>query len=156
MKRFRRPALGGAPGQLDKALLIGLGLLLVVLVRWLAPEPAERPRTAGTATALPVPSSGSPALSASPGAGLIASPTPAITPTRTADPPYWRVSSGGAGVNMRAAPSTSAQIVLQLDDGQVVTNLDETRSADGLTWRHVAYGDIEGWIAAELLQPQHD
>ena len=38
----------------------------------------------------------------------------------------------------------------------LITNLDQEATADGLTWRRVAYGTIEGWVAAELLVPQWD
>jgi len=71
------------------------------------------------------------------------------------DPPYWRVV-GNDGANLRGAPSRTASIVRELPKGEVVTNLDQKATADGLTWRRVAYGTIEGWVAAELLMPQMD
>ncbi len=74
----------------------------------------------------------------------------------TADPPYWRVTSGGSKVNLRDGPSRSASVVLELPDGEVITNLDEQLVADGLAWQRVAYGPIEGWIAAELIVPQYE
>jgi hypothetical protein len=72
-----------------------------------------------------------------------------------ADPPYWRVV-GNDGANMRGSPSRTASIVRELPKAEVVTNLDQETTADGLTWRRVAYGTIEGWVAAELLMPQLD
>jgi hypothetical protein len=44
--------------------------------------------------------------------------------------------------------------VRELPKAEVVTNLDQEATADGLTWRRVAHGTIEGWVAAELLVPQ--
>jgi hypothetical protein len=150
MKRVRQLGMGGVPGLLDKIALVGLGLLVVLLVRWFVPEPTPRPLAVATATPMP------PTSATVPPAIPPVAPSPIATPLPLPDPPYWRIDSGGAGVNVRAAPSTSAQVVLQLQDGEVVTNLDESRSADGLTWRRIAYGDIEGWIAADLLRPQYD
>jgi hypothetical protein len=153
MKRVRQLGMGGAPGLLDKIVLVGLGLVVVLLVRWVVPEPTPRPLAVATAT--PVPPAGGTPGTVAPAVPPIA-PSPVATPLPLPDPPYWRIDSGGAGANVRAAPSTSAQVVLQLQDGEVVTNLDESRSGDGLTWRRIAYGDIEGWIAADLLRPQYD
>jgi hypothetical protein len=72
-----------------------------------------------------------------------------------ADPPYWRVV-GNDGANLRGAPSRTASIMRDLPKAEVVTNLDQEATADGLTWRRVAYGTIERWVAAELLAPQWD
>jgi hypothetical protein len=72
-----------------------------------------------------------------------------------ADPPYWRVVDND-GANLRGSPSRTASIVRELPKAEVVTNLDQEVTADGLTWRRVAYGTIEGWVAAELLMPQFD
>jgi hypothetical protein len=88
---------------------------------------------------------------ATPGEGARAA---GATPPGT-DPPYWRVV-GNDGANLRAAPSRSASIVRELPKAEVVTNLDQKTTAGGLTWRRVAYGTIEGWVAAELLIPQWD
>ena len=71
-------------------------------------------------------------------------------------PPWWRVSAGGEGANMRQSPSRTAPVVKELKDGAVVDNLDEQRTADGLSWRHVKDGDAEGWVAAELLVAQRE
>lgn len=76
-------------------------------------------------------------------------------PPPEASPPYWRVV-GSDGANLRGAPSQTASIVRELPKAEVVTNLDQEATADGRTWRRVAYGSIEGWVAAELLAPQWD
>jgi hypothetical protein len=77
----------------------------------------------------------------------------AAAPPAGPRPPYWRVV-GEDGANLREAPSPAAGIVRELPRAEVVTNLDEEATADGLTWRHVAYGTVEGWVAAALLAPQ--
>jgi len=80
---------------------------------------------------------------------------PAAAPPPGPQPPYWRVM-GEDGANLREAPSRTASIVRELPVAEVVTNLDQEATTDGLTWRRVAYGTVEGWIAATLLVPQLD
>jgi hypothetical protein len=80
---------------------------------------------------------------------------PAAAPQPGPEPPYWRVV-GQEGANLREAPSRTANIVRELLRAQVVTNLDQEATAEGLTWRRVAYGTVEGWVAAALLAPQVD
>ncbi|HZS02558.1 MAG TPA: SH3 domain-containing protein [Chloroflexota bacterium] len=158
MRRIRSSGGRGSLGQLDKLLVIGLGLVIVLLVHFAAPFGSDRPtaRAGGaSAQATAAPTLG--AATATPGAAAAAAPSPAASPTpRGPDPPWFRISAGGDGANMRQAPSTSAPIVQKLADNTVVDNLDEQRSADGLTWRHVKEGDVDGWVAAELLQPQRE
>jgi hypothetical protein len=153
--RGSRPA-----GQLDKALLIGLGLLLVLLMQ-ATPFAGQRsaagsgssaaaaatPARAGLPTAAPLE-----AVSPAPGPEDAPASTEGPRPS-LADPPTYRVEAGGAGANMRSRPSTSADIVLRLRDGAVVSNLDQRQTADGVTWQRVAEGSNEGWVAAELLVP---
>ncbi len=80
---------------------------------------------------------------------------PEATPKPAPNPPYWRVV-GEEGANLRGAPGRTARVLRELPKAEVVTNLDQVAVADGLTWRKVAYGAIEGWVAAELLAPQTD
>jgi SH3-like domain-containing protein len=58
-----------------------------------------------------------------------------------------------AGVRMRAAPGTSASVVIEgLDAGSVVNGVDDqVVSVDGHRWRHVRLGGTVGWVAAEFL-----
>ncbi|HLH25714.1 MAG TPA: SH3 domain-containing protein [Chloroflexota bacterium] len=79
----------------------------------------------------------------------------AATPQPGPEPPYWRIV-GEDGANLREAPSQTASILRELPKAEVVTNLDQEVAAEGLTWRRVAYGTVEGWIAAALLAPQRD
>jgi hypothetical protein len=80
-------------------------------------------------------------------------PRPAATPKPAPTPPYWRVV-GEDGANLRGAPGRTAHIVRELPRAEVVANLDQEATADGLPWRKVAYGAVEGWVATELLAPQ--
>jgi hypothetical protein len=80
---------------------------------------------------------------------------PAAAPQPGPEPPYWRVV-GEEGANLREAPSRTANIVRDLPKAEVVTNLDQEATVEGLTWRRVAYGPVEGWVAAALLAPQLD
>ena len=159
MRRFGQVQGARSAGQIEKLLVIGLGLLVVVLVQVL-PFAGERPaagsanvRAAATPTAaralLPTPA---PVEAVIPPAPL-EEPAAASEAPRApgADPPTYRVVAGGAGANLRSAPSTSAQVVRTVRDGAVLNNLNQQQTAEGLTWRRVAEGDAEGWIAAELL-----
>jgi NlpC/P60 family protein len=60
-----------------------------------------------------------------------------------------------AGVRLRAAPGTSAQILVNdLGEGTIVTAVDKERTdADGYVWRHVktASGTV-GFVADEFIQ----
>ena len=59
----------------------------------------------------------------------------------------------GDGANLRSGPSRSAAVVVSVRDGTVLTNLNQEQTAEGLLWRRVADGDLDGWVAAELLTP---
>ncbi|HEY7062966.1 MAG TPA: SH3 domain-containing protein [Chloroflexota bacterium] len=148
-------------GQLERLLVIGLGALLVLLVQ-LPPfaglrsaQGAANGRSAAAATPvstpLPTPAPLEAVAPARPADEAAPEPAPARSPT--ADPPTYTVVAGGAGANLRGAPSTSAPVLTRVRDGAELKNLDEQRQADGQLWRRVADGPTEGWIAAELLTP---
>ena len=66
--------------------------------------------------------------------------------------PRFRVTS--AGLRLRSAPSTSAQILIRdLGQGAIVTAVDdEVVEQDGNRWRHVrAANGTVGWAAADFL-----
>jgi len=146
-------------GALEKLLVIGLGLLVVLVVQFAPPLRGERPlASAGAGGAAATATPARPAGTATP-APAPADDTPTPQPTRAAaqpDPPWFRVVAGGTGANMRQAPSRTAPVAEQLRDGTVITNLDQKQTAEGLTWQKVALGDTEGWIDAELLAPQRE
>ncbi len=167
MRRLGQVQGARSGGQIEKLLLIGVGLVVVALVQ-LAPWAGERgASTAGSArpvvtatparTAAPTP----PPVEASapaPAAGEEPASTGGPAPTAPSGPPPadqsgFRIVAGGAGANMRGAPSTGAPIVRRLRDGAFVANLNQQQSGDGMTWRRVAEDDAEGWVAAELLAP---
>src|SRR5262249_15114422 len=139
----------------DKLLVIALGLVVVLLVHFAAPTIGDRPTASAggsgaQATTTPTGGAAGPTATA---AAVAPTAAPTATP-QLADPPYWRVSAGGGGANVRRSPSGTARVGRELKEGAVVDNLDEQRTADGLSWRHVKDGDTDGWVAAELLVPQ--
>ena len=75
------------------------------------------------------------------GCGDLSSSTVSVSGVTPADP-----------LKLRAEPSTSADVLAELDDGQILALLtDPTVEANGLEWLHVQYdGDDEplcGWVA---------
>ena len=59
------------------------------------------------------------------------------------------VSTGGAQLNVRDAPSlTNSQVVTQLGDGDQVQLTGETRQVDGVTWYETANGN---WLHGDFL-----
>ncbi len=157
MARFSQVRGSRSTGQLERLLVIGLGLLVVLFIQ-IAPftgrrapsdarevSPPASPVTASAPAAVPSDASATePAEDAS----------PAAEPARPglADPPSFQVVAGGTGANLRSSPSTTAPVVEQVRDGAIVTNLDQQQSAEGMTWQRVADGSAEGWIASDLLR----
>jgi hypothetical protein len=145
-------------GMLEKLLVIGLGLLVVLVIQFAPPFKGERPQASAGASGTAATATPRPEGTATPApAAADVAPTP--QPTSAAaqpDPPWFRVTAGGSGANMRGGPSINAPVVQQLSDGTVITNLDQKQTADGLTWQKVALGDTEGWIDAALLAPQRE
>ncbi len=97
-------------------------------------------------------------------AGLIVVTPAAMNPTPTAGAsPTPRTTIGpgatvvvantdGAGVNLRAAPSTSADIVARLPEGTELTVVGESVSADGYVWWPVKYKNQNGYVVADYLR----
>lgn len=57
-------------------------------------------------------------------------------------------------VNMRAEPTTGAEVVTVLTAGQQVTIIGGPQDADGFTWWQVSLDDgTEGWVAGDFLEP---
>src|SRR5581483_1448046 len=153
MRRIGQVRGSRSTGQVERLVVIGVGLLVVLASQTppfaglRAPASSAPARPAAVATAAP--------LEAVAPAPAAEEPSPAAEPPRTAliDPPSYRVVAGGAGANLRGAPSTSAPVLQRVRDGTVVSNLDQQQTVDGQLWRRVADGSTEGWIAAELLEP---
>jgi uncharacterized protein YraI len=62
--------------------------------------------------------------------------------------------TGGAGANVREAPSTSAAVLAVLPDGTEVQPLEGPVAGDGLYWLKIRSAtNVVGWVAADLLQP---
>jgi hypothetical protein len=58
----------------------------------------------------------------------------------------------GAGLNLRAEPSTQGRVVTNAREGTVLTVLDGPQEADGYAWWKVRTPDgLEGWGAARWL-----
>jgi uncharacterized protein YraI len=75
---------------------------------------------------------------------------PQVTPPVA---PVWVVGgTDGAGANLRILPSTSAEIVAELDEGTPVTPLEGPISAEGLLWREVRAEGSDGWIVASYIR----
>jgi hypothetical protein len=161
MRRIGQVRGSRSTGQIEKMLVIGLGGVLVLLTQTplfaalrAGTRPADsRPAAASAPTSPPQPTT-APVQAAAP-ASPPEEPPPAAEPPRASlvDPPSYRVVAGGAGANLRGAPTTSGPVLQRVRDGAILTNLDEQRTGDGQLWRRVADGSTEGWVAAELLVP---
>jgi uncharacterized protein YraI len=62
-------------------------------------------------------------------------------------------NTDGAGVNLRAAPSTSADILQTLPEGTQLAVVGESVSAEGYVWWPVEFGDLSGYVVADYLAP---
>ncbi len=63
------------------------------------------------------------------------------------------VSADGDGLNMRSMPSRSAAVLAEVADGTVVTARGAQHLADGHCWEAVTHDGLNGWMAAEYLEP---
>ncbi|MEM8630829.1 MAG: SH3 domain-containing protein [Pseudomonadota bacterium] len=81
-------------------------------------------------------------------------PVPADMADVTPDGPATWVVSVNSTLNMRAAPTTGAEVVLKLNDGAVVRNLG-CQLQGAREWCNVALkdGSTEGWVVREFLEP---
>ena len=94
----------------------------------------------------PAPSTGS--------SSAAAPPSGSSTTARQATGERVRVvNAEGGSVNMRAEPSTSADVVTQVAEGSTLDIVGANRDADGRTWRNVQTSDRKaGWIASTFLE----
>ena len=85
-----------------------------------------------------------------------AEPTGAAEPDEGTFPAGTLVEVNDVGVNLRAEPTTAAEVVTILDQGDQLTIAGDPVEADGLLWYPVesaADPTVSGWIAAEFLSP---
>jgi hypothetical protein len=61
-------------------------------------------------------------------------------------------STGGAGANLRAGPSTARTVITTLVEGTPVDVLEDSISAEGRSWRKIRSGDREGWVVAVVVR----
>lgn len=106
--------------------------------------PSPQPTNTSTATALPTET---PTLTS----------TPTLTPTATETPtatPQTAVVSYPFGINLRSAPSLTAEIIGVVPSDTVVVLLGGMETADGLDWQQVLVNGQTGWLSAAFLQPR--
>src|SRR5690242_8895918 len=119
MRRIGQVRGSRSNGQIEKWIVVGVGGVLVLLtqlppfagLRASASSGSPRPSAVATAVGTPLPTSAP--LEAVAPAPPAEEAAPAAEAPRTADPPTYRVSSGGAGANLRGAPNTSAPVLKQ-------------------------------------------
>ena len=111
------------------------------------------PIVAGSATVATrtVTASNSPRPSTSPGVSAAPSAAPSTAPsTGTA---YVIANTGGDNLNLRRTPSTGAEIVARLAEGDRVTEIGPAQTVEGRQWRNIRTSDgIDGWVASEFTQ----
>ncbi len=76
---------------------------------------------------------------------------------REPDVPMWTVVDSVDSLNMRADPTTSAEIVATLEPGDSgLAGTGETATADGLEWVELAADQDRpaGWVAVQFLVPE--
>ncbi|MFO7679709.1 MAG: DUF389 domain-containing protein [Chloroflexota bacterium] len=106
----------------------------------LTPIPTDTPQPTATLapTETPVPTE-TPTL-----------PAPTETPSPT---PVTAVVNYPYGLNLRAEPDTTGELLAVLDNGVVVVLLPEQREADSLIWQRIQADGMTGWVAAQYLAP---
>ncbi len=63
------------------------------------------------------------------------------------------VNTGGKRLRIREKPSTSAKILLAVEEGKTLLVSGGPVNADGYTWWQVKQGSIVGWAAQDWLKP---
>ncbi len=97
------------------------------------------------------------AVAASPSSPSPSPPPPAPTPVGLR--PGMRVlvaETGGAGLNLRAAPSLQAETLLIAEEGSAFVLLQGPLEVDGFRWWRLQKADdpsITGWAVERYLRP---
>lgn len=77
---------------------------------------------------------------------------PTLVPTPSLPPPgQVRQGRTTAGVNLRAAPSTTAESLRTIGENATVEILAEQQAADR-TWYQIRFEGLTGWVAGEFIQ----
>jgi hypothetical protein len=142
------------------AALLGLALLFLlfrVFSGFLLPavDTAVLPSPSPGVTASPAPLAGvgedrdaSPEAATSTDTSDSTSPSPAPTGDT-----FVVSGTEGAGLRLRAEPSTEAEVIGTLDEGAEVEATGEQREEGGYLWRRVQTPQGDGWVADEFLAP---
>ncbi len=145
---------GGCLGFLAAFVLLGLPLLLALIwLIWRTPEPPATPWPTALLTVEALPT----AVEASPSSHAPSPPPP--TPTEVSLQPGMRVlvaETGGAGLNLRAAPSLQAETLLIAEEGISFVLLQGPLEVDGFRWWRLQQADdpsIAGWAVERYLRP---
>lgn len=75
-------------------------------------------------------------------------PTPTLTPTAT---PETAVIDYPFGINLRATPGVTGEILLIVPQRTTVILLDGQENADGFTWQQVEVEGVVGWLSDSFL-----
>ena len=113
------------------------------------PLPTEIPTETPSPTNTPEPTA-----TFTPTATLTPSATPTLTPTMTFTPtptPVTAVVTYPYGLNFRAEPSRTGNLIDQLAENSVVVILDEQVEADGVLWQQIEVNGQVGWVSTEYL-----
>jgi hypothetical protein len=151
-------------------LMVMLGLIAGCSTATVQPAtPTATPQPADTATPSPIPPSPTPAPTntATPEPSPTLEPTPTFTPEPTLppvpdgmtverlDPALYAVRAAAPGTNVRAEPSTQAEVTAKFECGAAPLLLDAVASGDasGKLWYHAADG---GWIREDVIETHAD
>lgn len=82
--------------------------------------------------------------------------TPAGTALNTLPSAYAAQAAviRGTNVNVRAAASTSSQLVTSLGNNSSVTILGQTTGSDGKVWYQISAGGVSGYVRSDLVSTQ--
>lgn len=115
------------------------------------PGPTPTPSYTPTPTNTPPTPTNTPTTTVTPADTPTATPTETLTPAPTPTQ-VTAVINSLYGLNVRAEPNPTADILLYLEQGEEVVLLFGQVSAAGITWQKVSVGGVQGWAAAEFLQ----
>jgi hypothetical protein len=85
-------------------------------------------------------------------AGAPAAPAGGSPAQRTSGERVRVVGADGGSVNMRAEPSTTAEVVAQVTEGTTLDVIGPDRDAEGRIWRNVRNSGQSGWVASVFLE----